>query len=635
MSRRLTTDAIFGYREMILERINSPQDVKALREEDLATLSAEIRQQLLETVSVNGGHLAANLCVVELTVALHRVFDSPKDKIIFDVGHQSYVHKLLTGRRERFDRLRKANGISGFPKRSESEHDAFGAGHSSTSISAAAGIAAANLLCGNDSYTVAVVGDGAFTGGMIYEALNNCSDKDKLIIVLNDNDMSISPNVGGMSKYFSKVRTSAKYFRFKNGTKRFFLHIPLVGKGMLKVGKAIKDRFKRLVMSQNFFEQFGLNYYGPLDGNDVHHLEKVLTEAKNDGKCSVVHICTTKGKGYKYAEERPDLFHGVSGFDIESGRIKESQGESFSERFGSLICDYAEKNEKIVAITAAMPDGTGLSAFARRFPERFFDVGIAEEHALTFACGLATEGMIPVFAVYSTFAQRAFDQLLHDAALQNLHVIIMLDRAGLVANDGATHHGIFDSAFISELPNVTFYSPNSFDSLKSCFESALNASGPVVIRYPKSGDIECKGFYSADGVDFKELGKQPKSAIITYGRLQENAAEAADICLRSGVPTRVISLTRLSPLPIENIIKLLDGIDNIVFAEEGIKNGGVAQRLCSDLTERGVLCNKRYAIKAIDGIFPEHGSNKELLEKLSLSPEGIANAITEGITNEA
>ncbi|MBR5779665.1 MAG: 1-deoxy-D-xylulose-5-phosphate synthase [Clostridia bacterium] len=614
---------------MILEKINSPKDLRSLGAEELNILSDEIRKTLINTVSVTGGHLAANLCVVELTLALHRVFDSPDDKIIFDVGHQSYVHKLITGRRDEFSTLRQTGGISGFPKRSESEHDAFGAGHSSTSISAAAGIAAANSLCGNDVYTIAVVGDGAFTGGMIYEALNNCADKEKLIIVLNDNDMSISPNVGGMSRYFSKVRTSAKYFSFKNKTKRFFKALPLVGNGMLKFGTAVKNRFKKLVMSQNFFEQFGLSYYGPVDGNDITHIERVLGEAKDDKKCAVVHICTTKGKGYKFAEERPDLFHGVSGFDVESGKIKASGVESFSERFGSLICKYAETDKRIAAITAAMPDGTGLSEFSKRFPERFFDVGIAEEHALTFACGLSVGGMIPVFAVYSTFAQRAFDQLIHDAALQNLHVIIALDRAGLVANDGATHHGIFDTAFISEIPNVTLYAPNSFSSLEKCFAEALGANGPVVIRYPKSEDIVCDGFYNASGVSFRDFGDNAESAIITYGRLQANAVKAAELLNKNGKSARIISLTTLSPLPTENIIKLLNGIDNIVFAEEGIKNGGVAQRLCAELTERGELNGKRFIIKAIDGIFPEHGSNNDLLDSLSLSPESIACALGE------
>jgi len=614
---------------MILEKIDSPKDLKSLNDDELKVLSDEIRQELLNTVSKNGGHLAANLCVVELTIALHRVFDSPKDKIIFDVGHQSYVHKLLTGRRSEFQSLRKLGGISGFPKRSESEHDAFGAGHSSTSISAAAGIAAANQLCGNDAYTVAIVGDGAFTGGMIYEALNNCADKERLIIVLNDNDMSISPNVGGMSKYFSKVRSSAKYFRFKNGAKRFFEHIPLIGSGLTKGARTVKNSFKKVVMSQNFFEQFGLSYYGPLNGNDEKHLERVLLEAKDDKKCSVVHICTTKGKGYKYAEERPDLFHGISGFDIESGRIKESASESFSERFGKIICEQAEKNEKIVAITAAMPDGTGLGNFAKRFPDRFFDVGIAEEHALTFACGLATEGIIPIFAVYSTFAQRAFDQLIHDAALQSLHIIVTLDRAGLVANDGATHHGIFDTAFISQIPNITFYSPNSFDSLENCFKKAINASGPVVIRYPKSGECDVSGFNIADGFDHKDFGTSPKSAIITYGRLTDNATHAARLCENMGEAVRVISLTRLNPLPLAQIFELLDGIDNTVFAEEGIKNGGIGQRLSSAMAENGI--NTRITLKAIDNIFPEHGSNNELLASLSLSAENLRDAIIAGI----
>lgn len=612
---------------MILEKIDSPQDVKSLNDDELATLASEIRQQLLTTVSQNGGHLAANLCVVELTLALHRIFDLPKDKIIFDVGHQSYVHKLLTGRRSRFDTLRRFGGISGFPKRSESEYDAFGVGHSSTSISAAAGIAAANLLSGSDAYTVAVVGDGAFTGGMIYEALNNCADKEKLIIVLNDNDMSISPNVGGMSKYFSIVRSSAKYFRVKNGVKRFFEHIPLVGNGLIKCTRRLKNSFKRIAMSQNFFEQFGLSYYGPLNGNDEKHLERVLAEAKDDGKCSVVHICTTKGKGYKYAEERPDLFHGVSGFDIETGRIKEG-GESFSNRFGALMCERAEKNEKLVAITAAMPDGTGLKEFSRRFPSRFFDVGIAEEHALTFACGLATEGMVPVFAVYSTFVQRAFDQLIHDAALQDLHIIVALDRAGLVANDGATHHGIFDTAFVSEIPNVTFHSPVSFASLEKSLDEAISGSGVHVIRYPKSGDISLDGFMSIDGFVCRDIGASPQSAVVTYGRLTETAVSAAG---KLGGSVRIISLTKLNPIDFSVLAKLLSGINNIVFAEEGIKNGGVGQRICATLAESQFLQGKRVHILAIDGVFPEHGSNKELLESLSLTDDDIARALSEGI----
>ena len=610
---------------MILEKINSPKDLKNIPESELSVLASEIREQILETVSKNGGHLASNLCIVELTIALHRVFNSPEDKIIFDVGHQSYVHKLLTGRREEFSTLRTWGGISGFPKISESEHDAFGAGHSSTSISAAAGIAVANSLAGNNAYTVAVVGDGAFTGGMIYEALNNCADKERLIIVLNDNDMSISPNVGGMSRYFSKVRSSAKYFKFKNGVKKFFQKTPVVGDGIIKCARSVKNRFKKVALSQNFFEQFGLNYYGPLKGDDIKHIEAVLNEAKADEKCSVIHICTKKGKGYAPAENRPDLFHGVSGFDIESGEIKAGK-ESFSDSFGKLICKKAEENESIVAITAAMPDGTGLSSFAKRFPDRFFDVGIAEEHAMTFACGIAAQGKIPVFAVYSTFMQRAYDQLIHDAALQNLHVIVMLDRAGLVANDGATHHGIFDGAYISNIPNITFFAPNSFESLEQCFDRALNASGPVVIRYPKSSNSPITDMLHGDGFDVKDFGSTPKAALISYSRLTENVYKAGGICLDKGVSTRVISLTRLSPLP-EDIFTLLDGMDKIVFAEEGIKNGGIAQQLCAGMAEKGMLKHTDFIIKAIDDKFPQHGGNDEILKDLGLSAEDIADTL--------
>lgn len=619
---------------MILETINSPNDLKALSEDQLPVLLTEIRQKLLETVSKNGGHLASNLCVVELTVALHRVFDSPNDSIIFDVGHQSYVHKLLTGRYGEFSTLRKFGGISGFPKRSESEHDPFGAGHSSTSISAAAGIAAANLLCKSDAYTVAVVGDGAFTGGMIYEALNNCADKDRLIIVLNDNDMSISPNVGGMSRYFSKFRSSAKYFRFKNGTKRFFSKLPLIGNGLIKGARSIKNSFKRIVLSQNFFEQFGLSYYGPLDGNDEKHLEQVLNEAKLDGKCSVVHICTVKGKGYEPAERRPDVFHGVSGFDIESGIVKNGETESFSERFGKLICDRAASNEKIVAITAAMPDGTGLSEFSRRFPERFFDVGIAEEHAVTFACGLAVKNYIPVFAVYSTFMQRAFDQFIHDAALQGLHVILTLDRAGLVGTDGATHHGIFDAAFISEIPGVDFYAPADFAEFEQCFDKALGANGPVVIRYAKSGESVLKAQNTLDGLCYSDFGASPEAAVISYGRLADNAFRAAEKLSERGISSRVMRLCRLSPLPLEDIFSLIKDTNTVVFAEEGIKNGGIAQRFFADAAEAGMLGGKNCIIRAIDGEFPSHGSNDKLFECLGLSADSIADAVEKARNGE-
>ena len=608
-----------GRKNMLLEKINGPEDVKALTADELSVLADEVRRQLLSTVSVCGGHLASNLCVVELTIALHRVFNSPKDKIIFDVGHQSYVHKLLTGRRELFGTLRQTDGISGFPMIGESEHDAFGTGHSSTSISAAVGIAAANKLSGSDAYTVAVVGDGAFTGGMIYEALNNCSGHSRLIIVLNDNDMSISANVGGMSKYFSRVRTSAKYFNFKHGIKRFFGAVPLIGHSLIKGAGTVKKAVKGLVMSQNFFEHLGINYYGPLDGHDIKHLELVLREAMDDEKCSIIHICTTKGKGYPPAESSPDKFHGVSGFDIDSGEIKSGNSVTFSDAFGRLITDRAENNEKIVAVTASMEDGTGLTGFASRFPDRFFDVGIAEQHAVTFSCGLATAGMIPVFAVYSTFAQRAYDQILHDAAIQKLHVIFMLDRAGLVGNDGVTHHGLFDVSSLAAIPGIKVFAPADFDELERYFDEALAADCPVVIRYPKGGERRADE-KTVENVHFCDYGVSPDSAFICYGRIAEECAAAAKKLCGNGISVRVIRLSSLVPLDYAAVDALTYGMKNVLFAEEGIRAGGIGERYGCHLAERGISVN--YSVSAVDG-FPKHGSNGELLASLGLDSASL------------
>ncbi|MBP5231715.1 MAG: 1-deoxy-D-xylulose-5-phosphate synthase [Clostridia bacterium] len=440
---------------MILETISSPEDLKQIPAEQIPALTNEIREELLRTVSQTGGHLASNLGVVELTVALHRVFDCPTDSILFDVGHQSYVHKLLTGRSGAFSSLRSFGGLSGFTSREESECDAFGCGHSSTSVSAAVGIATANRLNGSDAYTVAVIGDGAFTGGMVYEALNNCAGCTNLIIVLNDNNMSIAKNVGAMDTYLNRFRNSAKYFRMKNGIKQFFGKIPLIGGGLVRVSRAVKRGVKKLLIRENFFEHLGLSYYGPLDGNDEALLETVLKEAKKDGKCSVVHVCTKKGKGYSPAEERPDLYHGVGRFRPEEGVLPQPDApQTFSDAFGEALCDLAEENRDICAITAAMPDGTGLLPFQERFPDRFFDVGIAEEHAVTFACGLAAKGLRPVFAVYATFAQRCYDQILHDCAIQKLPVVFAFDRAGFVGPDGVTHHGVFDVSFLNAIPGI-------------------------------------------------------------------------------------------------------------------------------------------------------------------------------------
>lgn len=616
---------------MILETIHSPEDIKHLSAEQVTTLASELRNELLRVVSQNGGHLSSNLGVVELTIALHRVFSSPQDSIIFDVGHQSYIHKLLTGRREQFETLRKYGGISGFPRMEESPHDAFGCGHSSTSVSAAVGIATANRLAGRQDYTIAVIGDGAFTGGMAYEALNNCAGNDRLIIILNDNTMSIARNVGAMDSYLNRFRNSAKYFRMKNRVKHLFMRIPLIGNGLVAVSKRIKSWLRRMLVRENLFEHLGLTYYGPLDGNDEALLETVLQEAKNDERCSVVHVCTRKGKGYPFAEERPDIFHGVGSFDLAEGipETKAAGKPSYSDVFGAALCELAERDPKICAITAAMPDGTGLNGFRERFPERFFDVGIAEEHAATFACGLAAKGYKPVFAVYSTFAQRSYDQLLHDCALQKLPVVLTLDRAGLVGPDGATHHGIFDAAFLGQLPGFTLYAPDSFEELRSCLSEALALNAPVAIRYPKGSesDYSRDAFHPFGDLFAADFGDHPSVALITYGRLTKNLCRAAEFLLEKGVQTRVIRMMRLFPFTEEtmgSLSSLLKPVRGICFYEEGVRAGGVGERLFARLTEQGMAEGKALRLRAIEGEIPLHGSNEQLFAELGFLPEQIA-----------
>lgn len=622
---------------MILENINSPKDIMNLSQSDIDILVSELRETVVNTVSVTGGHLASNLGVIELTVALHRIFDSPEDKIIWDVGHQSYIHKILTGRKDRFDSLRQYNGLSGFTKRDESVHDPFGAGHSSTSVSAAVGIAAANKLEGNNNFTIAVVGDGAFTGGMIYEALNNCADKDRLIIILNDNEMSISPNVGGMSNYFRRFRTTARYFRFKNFLKSFFGGIPFIGKALVKIFRKFKNGIKRFLVSENFFEVMGISYYGPLDGNNTKHLEAVLKEAKKDGKCSVVHIITKKGKGYSFAEEKPDLFHSVKGFDIDSGELKNGYKKSFSEFFGELITKAGATDRNICAVTAAMGNGTGLDSFEEAFPERFFDVGIAEGHALTFSAGLASQGKKPVFAVYSTFFQRAYDQLLHDAALQELPIILALDRAGLVPDDGPTHHGVFDVSIVNGIPNTEIYSPDSFEELTYSFENALKSKNSVSIRYPKGAPDEYDRsiFKNIDGISYCDFGRNPATAIITYGKITKNALYAAAELYKNNINTRVIKLVRIKPIDYEALSFLTEEIDNIYVLEEGIKAGGVGENIAAYFAENCISTGKRIKIRAINNVFVGHGDIRLLYKDCGFLPEQIFEEITDFIKDNA
>ena len=502
--------------------ISSPDDIKHLNTSEIVMLNEEIRDFLIENVSKTGGHLASNLGVVELSVALHKVFESPKDHIIWDVGHQSYVHKILTGRKDAFNTLRKSGGISGFPKITESKHDAFGTGHSSTSISAALGFAEADKLNGSDAYTIAVVGDGAFTGGMIHEGLNNCKKDLRLVIVLNENEMSISKNIGSFAKSLSKLRIDPKYYKAKRFTERALRHIPLVGKHIFSLMLKIKKVFKNIMYGSNYFEDLGLYYIGPVDGNDYESVEKALNEAKSLKGGAVVHIKTVKGKGYEPAEREPSLYHGLVPTETQN------TDETFSEAFGEVICELAEHDEKICAITAAMCDGTGLVSFRKRFSERFFDVGIAEEHAVTFAAGLAADGMKPIVAVYSTFLQRAYDNIIHDVALQNLPVTFCIDRAGLNGKDGATHHGIFDVAFLSHIPNMTIYTPVTKNGLREALIKAVSSGMPAAIRYASGGEEgRLKNeFYSFDDAidpDFIKTNYSKDDTadvlIISYGKI--------------------------------------------------------------------------------------------------------------------
>ncbi len=612
---------------MYLEQINSPADVKAVPADKLAEFANEIRDELIRVVSQNGGHLAANLGVVELTVAMHRVFDCPTDSFVFDVGHQSYVHKLFTGRRERFDTLRTYEGLSGFPKMSESECDAFGCGHSSTSVSAAIGIATAKRLAGDDSYTLAVIGDGAFTGGMAYEALNNCAHNDKLIIILNDNTMSIAQNVGAMNTYLNRFRNTAKYFRMKNRVKQAFLKVPAVGEGLVNLTGKLKEGIKHLLVRENFFEHLGLSYYGPLDGNDEPLLETVLREAKKDGRCSVVHIITKKGKGYRFAEERPDLFHGIGKFDVETGKPYSGGGMNFSEAFGNALCELAKEDKRICAISAAMPDGTGLTEFAKKFPDRFFDVGIAEEHAVTFACGLAAKGAKPVFAVYSTFAQRAYDQILHDAALQNLPIVLALDRAGLVGADGATHHGIFDVAFLNQIPGVTIYAPETYAELRDCLREAFTLPSPSAVRYPRGKEETCDKNVLAKNADIEIVGDEGRAQVVlyTYGRMGAQACKAATVLKERGILARVVRLIRIKPFDADMLARLAEGASAVYVLEEGIREGGLGETLLARFAENGVCPVCR--IRAIEGTFPAHGETAELYRELGFLPEQIAREI--------
>ena len=535
----------------MLETIPSPAELKTLSPEEIPALCGEIREEIMTAVAKNGGHLASNLGVVEMTVALHRVFSSPRDKIVFDVGHQCYAHKILTGRRDQMESLRQLGGLSGFPSRAESEHDPFTTGHSGASLSSAIGLAEANRLNGSGDWVIAVIGDASFANGMIYEALNNCARKGlRLLIVLNDNEMSISKNVGALSEYFSKIRLSRGYFGFKRTVKHICARIPLLGRPMIALAIAVKEFIKRMLNQKNIFENFGLEYLGPLDGSDEAAMESVFREAQDCDVPCVVHVVTRKGQGYFPAEEHPEKYHGVSPFALLKG-VEDSGRDSFSSVFGDAMCALAEEDGDVCAITAAMRDGTGLTTFGDRFPNRFFDVGIAEEHAVTFAAGLSRAGKKPVTALYSTFAQRSVDQILHDAALQKLPMTLALDRCGIVAGDGATHQGVYDIALFSPIPGVTIYAPESYTDLRSMLKQCVQGEGVNVLRYPRGREIPYDRSVWQDRGDlaFADFGTgERKIALITYGRLSFQALQAADQLAGEGISLRVIRLKKLIPL---------------------------------------------------------------------------------------
>ena len=607
---------------MILERIHEPADVKALDRAETQRLCEELHTFLLESVAKTGGHLASNLGAVELTVAIHRVFDTSVDRLVFDVGHQCYAHKALTGRMEQFPTLRQYGGLSGFPKPNESVHDAFVAGHASNSVSVALGMARARTLLGENYSVLALIGDGALSGGLAYEGLNNAgASGEPLIVILNDNGMSISRNVGAMSKHLSQLRTKPAYYRFKKDYRRILLSNP-AGKAVYRFNHEIKNGVKNAILpNATLFEDMGFTYVGPVDGHNEEQVEESLRWAKELNCPVLLHVRTVKGKGYVPAEREPGKWHGVGTFDVLTGKMKES-GETFSTVFGETLCELAEEDGRVCAITAAMCDGTGLNDFAQKYPNRFFDVGIAEAQAAAMAAGMAKQGLIPVFAVYSTFLQRAYDQLIHDTALSNLHVVFAVDRAGFVGADGETHHGIFDSTFLSDIPNMTVLCPASFAELRTMLRRAvLEIDGPVAIRYPRGGE---EGYHDDCGVGaFAELRAGDDITLCAYGTMISPVLDAAELLARDGIAARVIKVNRISPFVDADVRKTFTGTKKLIVAEECASVGCVGQRLAAILTEEGTPLEKLYLCN-LNKIFPPHGDAKRLREQFHLDAASIA-----------
>jgi len=616
-----------------LNTINSPIDLKKLNINELSVLADEIRDTIVKTVSKTGGHLASSLGVVELTIALHYVFNSPEDKIIWDVGHQCYAHKLLTGRRDRFHTLRQFNGLSGFIKKTESPHDSFSSGHSSTSISASLGMTCANCLKNVNSKVIAVIGDGSMTGGLAYEALNQAGDlKKDIIVILNDNEMSISPNVGAISSFLSR-KLSVKFLQnLRHDFGLFLKSIPVVGYGMYKFAKRSEDSFKTFITPGMLFEAFNFDYFGPIKGHRLDHLIRILTNIRQLNDPILLHVTTTKGKGYLPAEKNPTYFHGVGSFDIDKGKALKSSNTipTYTEVFGKTLVELAEKNNDIVAITAAMPEGTGLVEFAKKYPDRFFDVGIAEQHGVTFAAGMASQGLKPVVAIYSTFLQRAYDQILHDVCIDSLPVVFAIDRGGIVGQDGATHHGLFDLSYLRSLPGLVIMSPMDEIELKNMLYTSISYQGPIALRYPRGrGNGQ-----NVDKIEKIEIGKakvlvEGKDILVLSIGYSVNESIAAHLdLLKQGIKTTVVNCRFVKPLDKELIISLVKKIPVIITVEENVLNGGFGSAVLETLHDENISDFKIKRL-GIPDTFVSHGSQKELRELYGLDAKGIVKCAKE------
>ena len=610
----------------ILDRVHSPADIRKMDYPTLDKLCGEIRGFLVETVSRTGGHLASNLGTVELTLALHRVFHTPEDTLVWDVGHQAYTHKIITGRKDLFPTLRQYGGISGFPKPAESVYDAFTVGHSSTSVSVAYAAACANKMNGSDLFSVAVIGDGAFTGGMAYEALNNAGrSKTNLIIVLNHNAMSISRNVGAFARYLAMIRSKPSYLRMKEQIERILDHTPLVGARLKETIRSSKSVLKFLLYHSTFFEEMGFAYFGPVNGHDLPALEQTLRRARELHKPAFVHVETVKGKGYEFAEKDPMTYHGVGEFDIETGNPDRPASNTFSSVFGTELCRLADRDDTLCAVTAAMKEGTGLSDFAASHKNRFFDVGIAEQHAVTFSAGLAAKGYRPVFAVYSTFLQRAYDQVLHDAAIDRRHIVLVVDRAGLVGDDGETHQGIYDIAFLTSIPGVTIFAPASYRELEALLDRAIyRTEGVVAVRYPRGGEPE--GLPPADDKpdgDFRCLPGDGGMAVVSYGRLFAGVCRAVRQLQKKPA---VFQCRRLFPIS-EELLAELSRFRTILFFEEAEETGSIGEHMQTALRKTG--WTGQFQIAALPSAFIPQGKVAELLTKYRLDDESIRQRIQE------